>query len=102
MINCKTCGARLTPHHRCPPAWEVCDPEYDPDYWRTIYALDWDDAAEEYCERCDHEEPYYAPEGGAGRILVREVGGEEVRAFRVDAQYTVEYAAHSIELEEEE
>lgn len=92
---CPICGRiRFTVEkHACPPKWEVCDPNDDPEDWRSIYATDAEDAAERFCDEVDpHGDYQYASTGHADKILVRGADGQ-VQAFYVSAEAVVQYHA---------
>lgn len=93
---CSNCGEFAVfglDRHRCPPAWECCDPEMDPDYWRIVRAEDEEGAAAKFCENQDRDSADYTyARAGEAEILVRaDEDAKPVRIFvRIEtvAEYT--------------
>src|SRR5579872_1654497 len=83
--------------HVCLPKWE-CRPEwYDDDDWWNIFALDSEQAAEEFAERYDCEGGEYSIVGGKFRgdviVLVRKPGEETCERWSIEAEAVPTYRA---------
>lgn len=99
MPFCHTCEEHFfeDSRHACPSQWEVVeDPEEDDPAWchaLTVYAVDGQSAAEEYCERADQGGDYAIARNGAATVAVRQLGTTEVEYYRVHVQTINEYSA---------
>lgn len=82
--------------HACPPLWEVASAEdmEDESAWRSIYALDDEQAAENWAGRYDSEGDYTIVNGSPHKVAVRRHGDSEVAIFEVHGETVAEYHAH--------
>ena len=94
MPYCKLCGkwALNLEYHKCPPIFEVCQPDYDDDCWAKIYAIDAEEAAENWAEKDDEEECSIVG-GEPATVLVRKLGEEKTEKFVVSGEAIPHYYA---------
>jgi len=95
---CKKCGkfAIWPESHKCPPLWELNEPEYDEDHWEQIYAIDEETAAEEWADKTDAEGDYSIVDGSPAIVLIRKYGETETKKFEVTGETVPEYRANEI------
>jgi len=87
--------------HKCPPIFEVCQHEYDPDYWMKIRARDEAMAAEKWAEQDDCESSeYQIVRGTDTEVWVRKWGESEIKRFMVSGESVPEYTATPIHKKE--
>jgi hypothetical protein len=99
MTWCKKCNEFMMypERHQCPPTFEVCQPDCDPDYWETIMAKDAGLAAEKWAEADDCNSAEYLIIGGDdATVLVRKLGEQETQKFIVTAEAVPEYYAKEV------
>jgi hypothetical protein len=79
--------------HKCDPTWEARLEGGGDDEWITVYAMDNEDAAEEFCEKYDRDDEYSIINHGSAVVEVRKREGEEVVKFDVEAETVPQYSA---------
>ncbi|MBB5414062.1 hypothetical protein [Paraburkholderia atlantica] len=93
MSDCTKCGEYMffPERHTCSPKWEVIDAdECGENDWKTIHALDGEDAAAKYAEQRDDRNG----EGPRERtVIVREPGASDEKRFSITFEYSVDYSA---------
>lgn len=98
-MSCETCPncKQYTfswQNHKCDPAWEACDPEYDETHWIKIHAVDAEDAAQKAARRLDQDD--YKPTDHT--ILVRPYDEDgPITRWDVTHELVVEYHAYMAE-----
>lgn len=102
MNYCATCGKYtyegntnlMGKPHKCLPEYEVIDFDEDWDQCVSVYSMDHEDAAQDYCEKMDDG----SGEGPRERtVLVRKKHEERIVKFKVSFEYSVDYYAHTEE-----
>jgi hypothetical protein len=97
-------GNEFHPPHRCDPQFYVWCPEWGgtADGARMVRASTIENAAREWASQSDCDGDYEIIGNSEVVVHVREVGCDEVKAYRVSGEQVPEYYASEVELEEEE
>lgn len=93
---CKSSGVwELGGTHRCPPKWEYCIPDNDPEEWIESYNYYSETVAEKAAEEYDCDGDYYLVRDSNAelQILVRKFGSTEIEEFNVTAESIPKYFA---------
>lgn len=84
---------RLYPSHCNCKRFEVCIPWRDAEGdWTEVYAMDAEDAAEEYAETCDSDGDYTIIKRGSGEVWTRDEAGA-IQKWDIEAEAVPSYSA---------
>src|SRR5208282_894834 len=97
FIRCSICKEYHFDTDKCKPFFEYQIPEFqDEDYWYSVRANSFEEAAEQACENDDRDGDYaIISNSGLDKILIRDEKGT-IKAFSIEAYSMPTYNATEI------